>query len=717
MQDLKLNKRLTFDKDLVKSPNLTSSFGEEDLDAIGGWVWDGYFRDKVSRYKWEKRTEAALDLALQVQKNKTFPWPGSSNVIFPLITIAALQFSSKSYSNIIQGTDVVRYRIIGDDEGGILKARAERIGRHMSWQVLEEDEAWEEQHDRLLINLAIVGTNFVKTFFCNHAGAPVGELVTAQDLVLDYYAKSVDSAARKTQCLRMSRNEIWENCARGIWRDVRKDEWFCNMPTYSTYDQSEPKKDNREGQEPPQSDSVTPLRTLEQHVDIDFDDDGYAEPYIITIEEQTHCVCRIVSRIDNYDTQVDVNGKGELLGIRPTEFFTKYGFIPSPDGAIYDLGFGTFLGPINESVNTGINQIFDYGTMMNSIGGFLGRGAKIRGGVYTMAPWEWKRVDAPGDDLRKNIVPYERDNGTAVGVLFQMVGLLIEYANRVAGTMDTQVGENPGQNTPAETFRGMQEQGMAVYGTIFKRVWRSMKDEFKKRYLVNRHSLDINQPKRFGVKGLVRAEDYIGSEDEIAPVADPNVPSATMRINQSIAVTQRAMVVPGYEIPEVEKSFLKSLRVEDIDRLYPGPGNTTFQMPNPKLQVEQGKQAIKQMELKYKAMELQMTLMEQKRVNTATIDKLKAEAAKLLASIGVDKAEAAIKGFELMLKTIESQNAYIDAQQQKLKESDDASTSDATGGDGQAGAGGSPQLAPPPSNANGAGGASGAANGAAGAMG
>ena len=63
---------------------------------------------------------AAMDFALQVQKVKSFPWPNCSNVVFPLITIAALQFSARSYSNIIQGTDVVRYRTLGKDPDGTL---------------------------------------------------------------------------------------------------------------------------------------------------------------------------------------------------------------------------------------------------------------------------------------------------------------------------------------------------------------------------------------------------------------------------------------------------------------------------------------------------------------------------------------------------------------------------------------------------------------------
>src|SRR5690606_27327525 len=122
-----------------------------------------------------------------------------------------------------------------------------------------------------------------------------------------------------------------------------------------------------------------------------------------------------------------------------------------PDGGFYDVGFGVLLGPLNESVNTAINQLFDAGTMATTAGGFLGRGAKLRGGVYTFSPFGWQNVDVMGDDLRKNMVQLEVREPSAV--LFNLLTLLINYTNRISGATDMMVGENPGQNTPAETSR------------------------------------------------------------------------------------------------------------------------------------------------------------------------------------------------------------------------------------------------------------------------
>src|SRR5258705_6014979 len=110
---LTLTNRLTIDRELIQAPNLCERFTPEDLKAIPSHVWQGYCADKQSRSGWERRMSAAQDLAMQIAKDKTFPWPGAANVIFPLVTIASLQFSARAYPSIIQGTDVVKYRVLG----------------------------------------------------------------------------------------------------------------------------------------------------------------------------------------------------------------------------------------------------------------------------------------------------------------------------------------------------------------------------------------------------------------------------------------------------------------------------------------------------------------------------------------------------------------------------------------------------------------------------
>lgn len=688
MNFLQLDTRLTINKDMIDAPNLCDRFSKEDLQKIGGSVWDGFDRDLRSRSKWERRMEAGMDLAMQIQKDKNFPWPGASNVIFPLVTIAALQFSARSYGNIISGTDVVRYRVVGEDNPqGQLRARADRISAHMSWQMTEEDPGWEEQHDRLLINLGIVGTNFIKSYYNSSVAHNTCELVQARDFVIDYWAKSVEAAARKTHIIPLYRNEIYEKVLSDVFQDVRDEAWYSGIPSSPLPNQL---VDNRQGTMPPAApDEDTPFSTLEQHRLLDLDHDGYAEPYIVTIEKSTKTVLRIVARWER-EEDIERTTAKKIIRIRPMEYFTKFSFIPAPDGGIYDVGFGTLLGPLNESVNTGINQLLDAGTMQNSNGGFLGRGAKIRGGVYTMAPWEWRRVDSTGDDLRKSLVQLpvrELSN-----VMFQLLGLLISYTDRVAGTVDQMVGENPGQNTPAETSRNMTEQGMQVYSMIFKRVWRSLKEEFKKCHRLNAIYLPSRQ--RFGAEGnVVLREDYNGSANQVVPSADPNITSNNMRYIQAQMMREAAHSVSGYDIEKVERNFLRALRVDGAEQFFPGPGKVP-PLPDQKAQIEQMKLQAKSMQLEFDKQKFVQELMDQRQLNMANIALIKAQIIKLFADASVEQSAQKVEAFKVAVEALETHNSMINDRIGLLQEvSGGGEASGPTNGGGVQG------MASPPSDA------------------
>lgn len=654
---LNLDTKLSLTPAEISSPNLTGKFSDYDLRLIGGACREGYLRDKLSRLRWEQRNEAGMDLALQLQKTKSFPWPGASNVAFPLVTIAALQFHARSYPTLLNGKELVGVRVFGPDPDGEKTARSERVAGDMSWQLLEQDQTWEPQQDTNLLNLSIVGTTFKKSYYDASARHNVSELVLAKDLVLDYWAKSVESCPRKTHVIPSSKNEVRERVLDGVYRDVLEEGWFQN-PIAQQQTQTQQRTDARQGVQMPPSDDTTPLFLGEQHVLFDFDQDGYAEPYIITFEINTGSVLRIVCRFGEEDVERATLGKyrGEIRSIRAEEYFTKYTFIPSPDGGIYDIGFGVFLGPLNESVNTIINQMIDCGTMGITRGGFLGRGAKVRGGTYTFAPFQWQHVDSTGDDLRKNMVPLDVPEPSMV--MFQLLSLLINYTNRISGANDMMVGENPGQNTPAETSRTMVEMGQKIYNAIFKRVWRCTRDEFQKLYKLN-----YRFGSRFGPLGPFGSTfmDYAPKPDNIAPAADPNITSDVMRVQLATAVKQAAMTSPGYDRDAVEVRWLKAMGVEGIEQIYKGTGDTP-PPPDPKIVVEQMKDAREREKMGFANQLEAAKLLDQRRLNDAKIAQLIAQAQEALANARSEESYARVSEINALISRAKLDGEHIDRQ-------------------------------------------------------
>lgn len=655
---LKLDAYLTLDEAAVKAPNLCSRFSDDDLTRIGTECWQGYDADQTSRSTWLKRNEAGMNLALQMSEEKTFPWAGCANVAFPLVTIAAMQFHARAYPAIVGGDQIVKAAVFGDDPDGKHTATATRISTHMSWQLMYQDRAWEEQEDKAIFNMSIVGTNFKKSYYSAKLKHNVSELVLAKNLVMNYWAKSVEDCVRKTHIIPKFRNEVYENVMRGTWRDCLEEGWYTSNPQTSTAART-PQTDRQQGVVPPQPDNATSFVFLEQHAWLDLDDDGYAEPYIITLEEKSKYVVRIVTRFDSLDDiERIVAGprKGRIIQITATEFFTTNLFIPSPDGGIYGIGFGVFLGPLNEATNSIVNMLLDAGTMQTTAGGFLARGAKIRGGPYSASPFEWKRVDSTGDDLRKSIFPLPVNAPS--DVLFQLLSLLINYASRVAGTTDITVGENPGQNTPAQTTQTMVEMGQKIYTAIFKRKWRASKEEFRKLFKLNGRYLPPGIPQ---VGGAMR-EDYQIGADSVCPVADPNVTSETARLQLAVALKQAAQTTPGYDKDAVERRYLAALRVEAPGAVFKGTeGQAPPEDPKVTLEKLKGQNAVQLAQLQLQAQQQQFAaeLMEEQRLNNAKITELMAKAQSESASAQTEQQYAQVAAINAQISLEKNRNEQL----------------------------------------------------------
>lgn len=645
---LNISSHLRLSPETILAPDLTSHFSPEDLRAIGEWVWAGYDKDQQSRAIWMRRSNAGMDLAMQLVREKSFPWPGCANVAFPLVTIAALQFHSRAYPSLVPPQGIAKMRVVGDDPSGALSARALRVGKHMSYQLLEQSSNWEEQHDRATLNYSIVGTMFKKTYYNGVDDHPDSDFVPASHLVVNYWATSIESATRKTHIIPLTSNDIYSKVKLGIFRDVLEEGWYQGHPAVSSGELSL-QRDRRLGLTQPMPDDLTPFNTLEQHVLCDLDGDGYAEPYIITIEAESRSVLRIVC---GFDREEDIlrNPAGEIVKVTPTQYFTKYGFIPSPDGGVYDVGFGVLLGPLAESTSSIINQLLDAGTLASTAGGFLGRGAKLRGGDMSFSPFSWNKVDSTGEDLGKSIFPLPVREPSPV--LFQLLGLLIEYTNRISGATDMQVGENPGQNMKAQTAEMLLEQGQKVYSAIFKRHWRSLKEELKKLYTLNTIHMSARQP---FPGGLALHDDYMADPRLVVPAADPNVVSKTQRLQQAMALKQAAMTTNGYDLKAVEHNYLEAMEIDGVERFYPGPDKVP-PLPNPKVMVEQMKAEIAKEKLKLEKLRIMGDFQEQQRLNSAKISQLEAQAAKFLAEAGGVEQGQLIAAFNASIGALKVHN-------------------------------------------------------------
>jgi len=555
---------------IIGEANVASHIDPEDLDKIGDRVCREFEEDLKSRKDWDDRNKEAMKLAKQVAEDKTTPWENASNVKIPLITKAAIQFGARAYPVMISGRNVFKGKVIGSDEGipqvddqgrpvadengnimwqvppGYKRAKAERIASHMSYQVIEEGD-WEEDTDRMLHGLPIVGCLFRKWYFDAEKGQNVSKLLWPDEFVVHNDTKSLETCPRMTQIFKLHPYEIEERKRAGYWLDDEID--FEN-----DYEEEE-------------------LEVfLEQHRRIDLDGDGYSEPYVVIVHKHSEKVVRVAPNFGPISYAPD----GRIKKIPPLKYYTKYGFIPDPNGGFYDIGFGWLMLPLNETANTIINQLIDAGTLANRQGGFIGKGIRIGKGTLKFKPGEWKSADAPTGRIADNIFPMPIREPS--GVLFNLLGMVVQFSNDISSVNDILTGQVQ-QATAPTTALALIEQGMRVFTGIYKRLYRCLKREGQLIFSLNAKFLTDEEYFRVMDAPLVARDDYNEASVDVVPVSDPDMVSDMARIKRAETLMTQ-LGNPYVNGQEITRRFFAAINVENPESLIVTP------QPDPQVMID-----------------------------------------------------------------------------------------------------------------------------------
>lgn len=501
------------------SPNIAEDLDHEELDKIGLNVRREYDIDKNSRSDWEASANKAMDVALQVREPKNWPFENAANIKYPLVTVAALQFGARAYPAIVDGNRIVKAQVLGKDEDGQKRERADRVSAHMSYQLLHEMEEWEEDTDVLIHHLPIIGCAFRKVWRSEELGRNRSEMVPAIHLVVNNKVRSIDDAPRITHELFLYPQEIEERMRSGTFVE-------CELPTPVS-----------EGGE----DDDAPQMFLEQHRYLDLDEDGYREPYIVTIHKDTSKVVRIVANYTAADIRHDDK---KVLRIPRDQYFVKYSFIPDPKGGFYDIGFGKLLESLSETIDTTINQMLDAGTLQNAGGGFIGSGVRMKRGQIRLSPGKYISVEATGGTLKDSIFNFEHPGPSAV--LFNLLGMMVDAARDITAVKDILTGDSGDKVQTATTTLALIEQGLKVFTAIYKRIYRALRDEFALLFKLNAAFLEQEQYFTFMDEEMaVSKDDYNLKSMDIAPVADPKMVTDMQRMSRAQVVLQTMELVPN----------------------------------------------------------------------------------------------------------------------------------------------------------------------------
>lgn len=573
-------------KQLAAAKNIAKFLDEPELEEIGRDVCNDFDEDygRMS-HKIEQWAEI-LDQVMQVKEEKNFPWPDASSMKYPLIAEACIEFNSNIYPEIVQPNRIVRVQVNGEDPDGEKQARADRVEKHLNYQLIEKIKNWEPDMDALLFRIPAYGCYYKKIYFDQSRNLPVVNICSPDTIVTSSGKNALDDERRITHILSpLSKNEVIERIRKGIFLNV-------DMP-----------------QEDEDTEEEDDEKFIEQHCWLDLDEDGYKEPYTVTVHRDSQMVFRIVARFteDDITTVKTDNGKEVIVSIDGFTHFVKYPFFRSFDGSNTDLGFGELLIPLNEQINSNINQLTDSGTLQNIQGGFFGRGIRMDSGPFRVAMGEWLPVETRGGSLSENIFPIPTKEPSQT--LFALLGMMIDMARGLSQASKSTPGEIPA-NTPATTFLGWIEEGMKVYSSIHKRIFNSVKQEVRKIYRLNSLYGDPEEYEKYqDIPGVNMVEDYSFKDEDISPAASPEVSTNMQRLIQAqslIGMDSQTAQAGGLDPRAAMRRYLEATKQTNIEELQPPPepapeGPTLEQqMLDMQSAIEQGKLDLKAYELEIK---------------------------------------------------------------------------------------------------------------------
>ena len=562
------------------------------VDEIGQRVVREWEIDQGSRAKWVASAERGLMLATQEtdddEDEKVYPFVGASDIHYPILTTAVMQFNARATPELIKGDKVVGVKVfnapprlptpldiakegpppttpegaqaaqqqmqadqramsMADLAAQARESRGARVAHYMNFQIFYRMDNWEGETDLLFMEAPITGMGFKKVNM-----APSGlrsDYVSALRLTVGNDTKSIYRCPRITEDFDIYPYEIDAGIRSGQYRD----EDFSQV-----------------GDDPEQ-----PRLWIEQHRLEDLDGDGLPEPYIVTVDVETRRTVCIQAAYTLDDIVIDPQTH-QVLRIERWVPFAPFMFLPDPRGRYYGVGLARLLEAITDSVDTSINQLIDAANAEVAGGGFIGANVRLQGsgqaGAVYKQPGEYQTVSTGGADLRQAIFEFTVPKPSAV--TFQMLELLLAAAKDIASVKDVVTGDAPA-TAPVGTMLALQNQALQVFSAIYKRMYRGFRDEFRLMYqCLKRWATDKEKREYAEMTGGDFDQDFSGDGTDIQPVADPSVVTKMQKISRIQTMMQLAESPVGMAAgmtqsgpaQELIKEALNTLEVDRPER-------------------------------------------------------------------------------------------------------------------------------------------------------
>ena len=525
--------------------NLAEFIDEAVLQSMASELVGDFESDRESRRDWARAYVKGLDLLGMKIEERSQPWQGASGVFHPVLTEAVVRFQAQAMGELFPASGPVRTKIMGKLTPEKTD-QADRIQTEMNYLLTEEMTEYRDETEQMLFKLPLAGSAFKKVYYDPLEDRPVAMFVPAEDFVASYGASDLASCPRYTHVMKKTSNEILELQVAGFYRDVDLPD---PEPDFSDIQE---KYDELDGEHAVIEDDDRHT-ILEIHVVMnmpeEFDDpDGIARPYVITIDKTSREILSI--RRNWYED--DAKKKKRL-------HFVHYKYLPGL--GFYGTGLIHLIGGLAKSATSILRQLIDAGTLSNLPAGLKARGLRIKGDDTPLMPGEFRDVDVPGGAIRDSItfIPYKEPSG----VLYSLLGNIVEEGRRIGSVADIQVGDMNSQ-APVGTTLALMERSMKVMSGVQSRLHAAMKNELRLLARIIRDYMPTEYA--YEMDGDFNRQQDFDARVDVIPVSDPNAATMSQRIMQYQAALQLSQQAPQlYDMGKLHRQMLEVLGIQDAN--------------------------------------------------------------------------------------------------------------------------------------------------------
>lgn len=549
---------VTFGDDPLEQPgfndNLADFMETSDLSLLASDLLDQYEIDEQSRQEWKETYMEGLDLLGLKFEDRSTPWDGACGVFHPLLTDSVVRFQAQTIQEVFPASGPCKTTIVGKKTVERTK-QAIRVCDYMNYRTTKKMVEYRSETEKLLFSLPIAGSAFRKVYYDPTLGREAAMFVPAEDFVVNYGTSDLSTCPRATHIMKRTPNQIRKLQVSGFYSDVDLQE-----PTIEI-SEIRGKQDELTGVQGGMAEQDWRHTLLEMQVEYDlpgFEDEidgeltGIALPYVITIEKSSNQVIGIRR-----------NWKEDDPKQLKREHFVHYQYLPGL--GFYGFGLVHMIGGLSKSATSLLRQLVDAGTLANLPGGLKTRGLRIKGDDSPILPGEFRDVDVHSGAIKDNIafLPYKEPSG----VLYQLLGDLVEEGRRFASAADIKVSDMSGE-APVGTTLAILERELKVLSAVQARVHASMGKELQILAELIKVYGDEEYPYEIDGEHTIR-EDFDERVDVI-PVSDPNSGTMAQRIMQYQAALQLAQAAPHlYDLAILHRQMLEVLGIPEADKIIP----------------------------------------------------------------------------------------------------------------------------------------------------